>query len=127
MSVPPEVDEFFAKAETFLRSARVLLDLPDLDSAVSRAYYAMFFAAEAALLSRNKTAQSHRGMITLFGEEFVRSGILPRERGRQLAIAYDKRQASDYEPTTKIKPENAARFVEEASEFVEAVRKAVRG
>lgn len=82
----------------------------------------MFFAAEAALLSRGKAAHSHRGIIALFGEEFVQSGVLPRERGRQLAVAYEKRQASDYEPRTKIKPEAAARFVDEARDFVDAVR-----
>lgn len=114
--------EFFAKAETYLRSAHILLDVPDLDSAVSRGYNAMFFAAEAALLTREKTAHSHRGIINLFGEEFVQTGLLPRERGRQLAIAYDKRQTSDYEPTTRIKPEAAHRFVEEAVDFVKAVR-----
>lgn len=43
-----------AKAETACSSARVLLELGDVDGASNRAYYAMFDAARAALLASGK-------------------------------------------------------------------------
>jgi uncharacterized protein (UPF0332 family) len=40
---------FLQKAETSVKSARMLLDAGDTDSACSRAYYAMYDAARACL------------------------------------------------------------------------------
>ena len=46
--LPPDV--LMKKAVRACASARVLLDLGDVDGACNRAYYAMFDAARAALL-----------------------------------------------------------------------------
>jgi uncharacterized protein (UPF0332 family) len=40
---------FLQKAETGVKSAKVLLDLDDTDGACSRSYYAMYDAATATL------------------------------------------------------------------------------
>jgi len=58
----------------------------------------MFFAAQAALLTKNITYSSHRGVLSAFGEFFVKSGIFPKEMGRNLNRAFEKRQLGDYEP-----------------------------
>jgi uncharacterized protein (UPF0332 family) len=70
----------------------------DSESCVSRAYYAMFFAAEAALLDEGVDASTHRGVITEFGKRFVQKGPLPGEMGRLLSTTMHKRQVSDDEP-----------------------------
>jgi uncharacterized protein (UPF0332 family) len=46
-----EVLSLLDRARRSLRSARNLLEDGDRDFAISRAYYAMFYAARAALLS----------------------------------------------------------------------------
>jgi uncharacterized protein (UPF0332 family) len=56
------------RAERSLRSARNLLDDGDHDFAISRAYYAMFYAATAALLSQNIKRSKHSGVIAAFAQ-----------------------------------------------------------
>jgi uncharacterized protein (UPF0332 family) len=91
-----EIKDFIEKAEKFLTTAKHALDLDDYDSCVSRSYYAMFFLAEAVLLTKNLSASSHKGVISLFGEHFVKTGIFERSLGRDLGDAYDKRLVGDY-------------------------------
>ena len=40
------------KAKRYIKSAKILLNDGDFESCVSRIYYAMFYCAEAALLTK---------------------------------------------------------------------------
>ncbi|RLA93522.1 MAG: hypothetical protein DRG69_06965, partial [Deltaproteobacteria bacterium] len=59
-----EIKDLIRKAEKFLTTAEHTLNIGDYDSCVSRCYYAMFFMAEAALLTKGLTASSHKGVIS---------------------------------------------------------------
>ena len=85
------------RARKYLQSAGMLVDAGDCESSVSRAYYAMFFSAEAALLSKDIASSSHGGVLSTFGEHFVKTGVFPKSMGRALNLAYGKRQLGDYE------------------------------
>lgn len=67
---------FLAKARRYLRSAELLSDDGDVDSAVSRLYYAQFFVAEALLDALGLAFSSHRAVISAFGEHFSLTGEL---------------------------------------------------
>jgi len=121
-----EVAGLFGRASTYLQSARLLRSEGDLESAVSRTYYAMFFAAEAALLSRGLSFSSHKGVIAAFGEHFVVAGHVPREMGRELNRAFQKRQVSDYDPVPSIAPEEARQILDAGSRFVASVKDTLR-
>ena len=91
-----EIQDLINKAEMFLFTAEQALKTEDYDSCVSRCYYAMFFMAEAALLTEDMSAFSHKGVITLFGQYFVKTKIFGKNLGRALNDAYDKRLVGDY-------------------------------
>lgn len=55
-----EIAALMQRAERSLRSARNLLEDGDHDFAISRAYYAMFYAATAALLAHDIKRSSTR-------------------------------------------------------------------
>lgn len=101
------LQELIAKAERFLRTAEKAIELGDYDTCASRCYYAMFYLAEAALLTKGITASSRKGVIMLFGQHFVKPGILPRELGKTFAEAYDKRLVGDYATGLGITSEEA--------------------
>ena len=63
-----EVRELMVKARRSRAAAELLLDQHYSDFAVSRAYYAMFYAAQALLLTRNIRRTKHSGMIAAFNE-----------------------------------------------------------
>lgn len=112
-----EVDDLIRKAEKFLETAKLTFDVGDYDSCVSRCYYAMFFMAEAVLLTKGLKASSHKGVISLFGEHFVKTGIFERELGRALSDAYDKRLIGDYGVGIVISEEEARDLLEKSRNF----------
>ena len=116
-----EAEALIKKARRYLKSAEILLGDKDFESSVSRAYYAMFYCAEAALLTKNLTFSSHKGVISAFGEHFVKTGLLPREMGRELNRAFEKRQLSDYEYTSLISSEEAEKILDSGRHFISAV------
>ena len=116
-----EIKDLTGKAKRFLRSAEVLLLDGDYDSCVSRCYYAMFFMAEAVLLSQGLKASSHKGVISLFGEQFIKRGILRKELGRTLNDTYDSRQIGDYAIGFMITKDEAESRLKKARSFVTEV------
>jgi uncharacterized protein (UPF0332 family) len=116
-----ETSALIKKAKRYLRSAEILLKDGDFESCASRTYYAMFYAAEASLLTKNLSFSSHKAVISRFGEHFVKTGIFPRDMGRELNRAFDKRQIGDYEYTFVISQGEAEQMLERGKEFIDAI------
>jgi uncharacterized protein (UPF0332 family) len=85
------VPELMTKARRSLAAARRLHGDRDFDFAVSRAYYAMFYAAEALLLHRNMSFSRHARVIAALHREYVTSGELSRENHAALQRAFNDR------------------------------------
>jgi uncharacterized protein (UPF0332 family) len=125
--VNDELAALLRKARRYLDSAVLLKNDGDYDSAASRLYYAMFYCAEALLLTKDVTRSSHGGVIAAFGEHLVRTGDLPQEMHRWLLDGFSSRQLADYQPapvtteTDVVELEHSAvQFVEEATKYLTA-------
>jgi len=118
-----EISDFIEKAEKFLITAEHALNIGDYDSCVSRCYYAMFFMAEAILLTKNLSASSQKGVISLFGEHFTKTGTFDREMGKALTDAYDKRLVGDYGIRLYRNREGSKGFVRNNSQFCSKIEK----
>ncbi len=118
-----EIKSLIERAEKYLRSAEVLLGEEDYESSVSRTYYAMFYSAQAMLLTKNLSFSSHKGVISAFGEHFVKTGVFPKEMGRELNRAFEKRQLGDYEYTFVISRAEAEEMLESGKKFLERIVK----
>lgn len=77
-----EQEALLRKARDSLRGARVLADQKLYDFAVSRAYYRMFYVAEAFLLGEGLTFSKHSAVIASFGQRFAKPGRVPVELHR---------------------------------------------
>jgi uncharacterized protein (UPF0332 family) len=77
----------------------------------------MFYSVQAILLTKNLSFLSHKGVISAFGEHFVKTGIFPREMGRELNRAFEKRQIGDYEYTFVISEEEAEEILANGKKF----------
>ena len=115
------------RARKYIQSAGMLLESGDYESSVSRAYYAMFFSAEAALLCKDLSSSSHGGVLSTFGEHFVKPGIFPKAMGRALNRAYGKRQLDDYEHRFVISRKDAQEVLKDAISFVDEVARYLNG
>lgn len=106
------------KAARRIRSARVLVAEGDYDSAVSRAYYAMFYVAEVLLLSKGLAYSKHSAVIAAFGKEFVKEGVLPVELHAHLREASDARNVADYQADSDLTEEATMMHISRAERFV---------
>lgn len=116
-----ETTALIQKAQRYLKSAQLLLEDKDYESSVSRTYYAMFYVAQAVLLTKNLSFSSHKGVISAFGEHFVKTGTFPKEMGRELNRAFEKRQIGDYEYTFVVSNEDAEQILQSGKEFVNTI------
>jgi uncharacterized protein (UPF0332 family) len=88
--------------------------------AVSRAYYAAFYAAERALGSLGASRSKHSGVIAAFGSLVVREGGLEEETGRMLRSLFERRNNVDYGEAVASR-EEAGLAIRDAQRFVDAV------
>jgi uncharacterized protein (UPF0332 family) len=91
----------------------------DHDFAVSRAYYAMFYAAEAALLGKGLSFSKHSAVIAAFGLHFVKPGIVRQDLQRYFTEGESLRNVSDYDVGPQVERQDAERQVSRARTFVE--------
>ena len=116
-----EVESLVERAKKYLKSAEVLIKEGDYESSVSRAYYAMFYCAEAMLLTKSLSFSSHKGVISAFGEHFIKTDIFSKEVGKELNRAFEKRQLGDYEYTFVISKGEAEEILEKSKDFVDKI------
>ncbi len=121
-----EVRELFAKTQRSLRAAERLLRDGDYDFAVSRAYYAMFYAACALLLTRNVRRTKHAGVLGAFNAEFIQTGELPRDLFAVFRAGFEDRAEGD-DGLTMISQDQAASGIEGARQFVDAIGRRLAG
>jgi uncharacterized protein (UPF0332 family) len=108
------------QAREKLAAGRALLQSEYPGQAVSPAYYAMLYAARAALSESNRSAKTHRGTWDLFQQAFVDSGRFDQELLRQARASQRSREATDYD-ATQFSAEEARKLVKLGERFLAAV------
>lgn len=117
-----DIELLLEKATQSLDAAELLRQQGYFDFAASRAYYAMFYVAEALLASLGQSYSSHGAVQAAYGREFAKTGRLDPKFHRWLIDAQDFRSASDYQTGVNIAPEQAAQICEWAREFIGSAR-----
>ena len=117
----PRSQEFMAGAEERLAMARDLIATRHAAGAISAAYYAMLYAARAALSERDLHAKTHSGVWTLFSKELVASGQVSERLRRAAGRAQELREAGDYEAVVH-DLDLAGATMADAEEFVASIQ-----
>jgi uncharacterized protein (UPF0332 family) len=112
--------QLLALAAESLEAAKYLLEGGYPGFAASRAYYAMFYAAEALLDGEGLAFSSHGAVPAAFGQHFARTGRLPARFHRALIQAFETRHKGDYDYADRVSSEEAGVQVGAAEEFVKA-------
>lgn len=119
----PEFQFFFTKAIRSLEIANLLRERGDHDFASSRAYYAMFYMAEALLWSLGLTYKSHSQVIGVYGREFAKTGKLDPKFHQWLIAAENWRKKGDYDTRTMMETQDSLQLCVRAKEFIDAAEK----
>ncbi|MCP2520811.1 HEPN domain-containing protein [Candidatus Aminicenantes bacterium AC-335-K20] len=111
------------KAEKSLEASKKLFSEGYYDFSISRAYYAMFYCAEALLFSKDLSFSKHSAVISAFGKEYIKTGIFPKKFQRYLSRAFEKRLNSDYEVGISLSKEDCEEVFKHAEEFLGETKK----
>jgi uncharacterized protein (UPF0332 family) len=116
-----------AKAADSVRAAELLARDGYYGFAVSRAYYAMFYIAEAMLLEHGLRFTSHAGVISAFGQHFSKTQKVPAEFHRYLLAAQDGRTEGDYDIHSRLTSADASLAIGRAHEFIQLAGRLLAG
>jgi len=109
-------------AEEYERASRNSLKAGDWRLAVDGAYNAAELCAKGLLILKLEDIPgSHKGVITKFGELFIKTGSLPKEMGRRLNKGLWLRNQARYERHARIGKEEAESMLDLAAEFIAAL------
>ena len=122
MNKDEDISELIEKAKESLDAAKSLFEDGFYDFSVGRSYYAMFYTAEAVLLTKNLSFSKHSAVIAAFGKEFVKPAILSKKLREYIVSAFDMRQLGDYGAPGSVSEERAQSLIEETKEFIETIK-----
>lgn len=123
--MPPHAQEIAAnleRAEQSIRAAKDLTINGYHDFAASRAYYAAFYGATAILLNEGLDFSKHSGVIASIHQQFVKTGKLSKEQGKDLSWLFEIRNVGDYGGMAHVSQQQAERAIQAAEDFLQAIQ-----
>ena len=114
----PEQQALIGKSQRSLEAAQGLVQQGFHDFAVSRAYYAMFYIAEALLDQEGLSFSSHSAVISAVGLHLARPEKIPSHFHRYLIDAQAQRTRADYDPQPDLVQADAELVIHQAQELL---------
>ena len=115
--------QLFARAVDAIEAADILLTNDKVDFAAGRAYYAMFYTAEALLNEKELQFGKHGNVIAAYGKHFAKTKELDPKFHRWLLTSFDQRQIGDYAFDPNVEKTVVVQMIIQAQEFLEAAKK----
>jgi len=115
------LDYRIEQAREALQDAELLLNAGRYRATANRLYYACFYAAVAALLTRRLQYSKHSAVIAFFDKEFIGAGQLPKEYSRTLHRAFNERQQDDYMPFVKLDGDEIRQLLTDVQALVQGI------
>lgn len=113
------IRQLIALAERALDTAQINLDVGDWRATVNRAYYAIFYAASAMLLTKGSERRKHSGVISAFREHFVKLGLVEAEYSSVYGETLVAREDADYAIEIPVDFDMAGTALRQARRFVQ--------
>lgn len=116
-----EINLYLQQARQMLEVAHHNLRNDFYGSAINRAYYAIFYAANALLITRQLSRGKHTAVIAAFRQYFVKSGQIEAEYSDIYGRVMENRHTSDYDIELAIDAQVAQEDINDAQRFVDRV------
>lgn len=120
----PEVRDYLTSAWQALHTAESQFQQgSDYLVVANRAYYAIFYAANAALATQGRQLSRHPAVMALFREHFIKSGAIEPSYLYDYDEAMKRRHLSDYDLNAAISADFVRVSLEAAQRFVSRVER----
>lgn len=114
------------RAREELETSRENLAHGHARAAVSRAYYAIFYMASAALFSQSVQRARHSGIESAFSQYLVKPGYIEPEFSRIYQQARRQREEADYADIPIVDEAIARQTLADAERFVDRLERFLR-
>ena len=114
--------QLLARAVDAIEAADILLTNEKTDIAAGRAYYAMFYVAEALLNEKGFQFGKHGNVIAAYGQHFAKTKEMDPKFHNWLLTSFDQRQIGDYAFDPDIQDSVVLQMIQQAQEFLEAAK-----
>lgn len=111
------------------KAVKTMAQIPELqrlaywDNIANRLYYAVFHAVNALLIHDGHPVNTHKGVIALFGNYYIRTGIFASEDGRLYSDLQTMRNNSDYNCSYDATQQEIEPMIEPARKLITKVSK----
>lgn len=119
------IAQYLAYAHQAVDTGRLVIAHQDYIAAVNRAYYAIFYAANALLVTKGLERSKHSGVIAAFRQHFVKTGLVESEFSTFYGEAMEERHAGDY-GLDSLDYDTATRNLEHAERFIHRIEQVLR-
>lgn len=126
MNLSLEVEAYLAKARHASEVATKLHAGGDYPDAVGKAYYAMFYVAQALLKAHDINVTKHSAVVSKLGQHFAKAGRLDPKFHRMFVNARKYREKADYGLFEEISQSTAQSILEDSVAFVKEVEYLLR-
>ena len=92
------------------------------EAAANRFYYALFHAMSALLINDGYQVKSHRGILSMFGEHYIRTAIFSRQDGSLLSDLVLMRDNADYNCFFEADEEKLQPYIEPTQLLIEKIK-----
>ena len=120
-----EQQELLQQAQDSLNAAKWLMKGEYPGYAAARAYYAMFYIAEAFLEGDRLSFSRHSAVIAAFGRVFAKQKRVPVEFHRYLIEAQAVRHSGDYGERQAVNFDQAQVQIDRAEDFLQLAQRLI--
>ena len=92
------------------------------ETAANRLYYALFHAISALLINDGYQVKSHRGILAMFGEHYIKTDIFAKKDGSLLSDLVIMRDNADYNCFFEADEEKLSPFIEPTRQLIEKIK-----
>ena len=89
----------------------------------NRLYYAAYYAVSALLIANGHTPKTHESIVRIFGLQFIRTGVLPKEYGHLYNKLFAQRLTGDYNDHYDLEESDVLPYVEPTARLISDVAK----
>ncbi len=95
-------------------------------NSLNRSYYSIFYGIRAVNVLDGFDSSKHSGVIAHFNQQYVKTGIFPREASKIIKLASEKREEADYLDFFVASKEDAEPMIEKAEKFQKWIEQYLR-
>ena len=105
-----------------IEDARIMFENGRYKNTLNRAYYSVFHAIKSVTVLEGFDSSKHSGVISYFNQNYVKTGVFPKELSKMIKAASESREKADYHDFYIASKEEAEKQMERAKAFSDHIR-----